>query len=183
MNIVARTTLIVALLAATAAAIAVPAPDANSANAAKAVEHQADRDQRRQEFFKHMSERMADRLEIKASQQAAFQAFTTSLQNAMTPPAQHTEYKSDAASIARAHADRAAEHARRLATIADATAQFQEVLTPDQRKTFDQMAAAFAHRRMHHRFGHHWGHEEGHDHDGHGHGDGHQGWGQDGEHT
>ena len=139
------------------------------------AERKAEMEKRHQEMFKHMSERIADRLEIKPSQQAAFQAYTTALQTALTPPAKHPEFKSDAAGIARMNADMAAEHAKRLAAIADATAKFQEVLTPDQRKTFDQMAAAFMHRHhgMHRGFGGHeggWGHG----------GDEHRGWNYDG---
>jgi hypothetical protein len=134
-------------------------------------------------MFKHMSDRIAERLEIKPSQQAAFQAYTTALQSAFTPPANHPDYKSDAAGIARMNADKAAEHAKRLAAIADATARFQEVLSPEQRKTFDQMAAAFMHHHhgMHPGFGHEhggWGHDG--ERDGHDGQDGRHGWGHDG---
>jgi len=167
-----------ALTASAVAADTTPAPAAKAAHA----DMKQDMEKRRQEFFKHMSDRLAERLEIKASQQGAFQAYTTALQTAFTPPAHHPDIKSDAAGIARMNADMAAEHAKRLATIADATAKFQEVLTPDQRKTFDQMAAAFMHHRhgMHHGFGergHGWGRDGGHQGDQHG---DHHGWGQDG---
>lgn len=176
---------IAAFLAASGTALTVSALAADTAPAAKAApaDRKAEMEKHRQEFFKHMSERIADRLEIKPSQQGAFQAYTAALQTAMTPPASHPEYKSDAASMARMNADRAAEHAKRLAAIADATAKFQEVLSPDQRKTFDQMAAAFMrhHHGMHHGFGHEhgWGHDGGHD-GGHEQHDGQRNWGQDG---
>ena len=190
MNTVTRTVLIAALVVATGAAwtMSASAADAGSAPAAKTMsaERKAEMEKHRQEMFKHMSERLADRLEIKPSQQAAFQAYTTALQTAMTPPANHPEFKSDAAGIARMNADMAAEHAKRLAAIADATAKFQEVLSPDQRKTFDQMAAAFMRHRhgMHHGFGGRgehggWGRDGERDgHDGH---DSHHGWGHDGQ--
>lgn len=117
------------------------------------------------EHVKKRIDSLADRLEIKASQQAAWQAFAKALNEVFTLPAKGPEGKMDAASLARMHADRAAAHAQKLARLADATAKFQEVLTPDQRKTLDQIALHFEHR-MHH-FGHHHGneHEE--------HGDGH----------
>lgn len=181
-NIAARNVAIAAFLAMSGAALAVSAVAADNGPAMKvSPERKAEMEKHRQEMFKHMSDRIAERLEIKPSQQGAFQAYTAALQAAMTPPASHPEYKSDAASIARMNADMAAEHAKRLATIADATAKFQEVLSPDQRKTFDQMAAAFMHH--HHGFGHEhgWGHDGEHDgregRDGQG---GHHGWGRDG---
>ena len=179
-NIAARkglvTAAVAAFVAASGAALTVSALAADTAPAAKVslADRKAEMEKHRQEFFRHMSDRVADRLEIKPSQQAAFQAYTAALQTALTPPAKHPEFKSDAAGIARMNADMAAEHAKRLAAIADATAKFQEVLTPDQRKTFDQMAAAFMHHHgMHHGFG---GHDHGWGRDGE-HEDGHRGWG------
>lgn len=150
----------VALLAGSAAIVwAVPAmPDAKQSSSQDwAKEHH--------ERFKHFADRMADRLEIKASQQTAWQAFTKSLEAAMEHPAQKAEQKTDAASIARMRADMAAQHAQKLAQIADATAKLQEVLTPDQRTTLDQMAARFGEHHGGHRFFHHDGEGE------------HEGWG------
>ncbi|HEX7645506.1 MAG TPA: Spy/CpxP family protein refolding chaperone [Burkholderiaceae bacterium] len=144
------------------------------------AERKAEMEKHRQEFFKHMSDRMANRLEIKSSQQAAFQTYAAALQTAMTPPASRPEYGSDAAGIVRMHADMAAERAKRLAAVADATAKFQDVLSPDQRKTFDQMAAAFMrrHHGMHQGMVPGGGHEHGwggeHDRQG------GRGWGRDG---
>lgn len=143
----------VALLAGSAAvAWAVPAaPDAKQNST-------QDWAKERHERFKHFADRMADRLEIKASQQAAWQAFTKSLEAAMEPPAKKAEQKTDVASIARMRADMAAVHAQKLAQIADATAKLQEVLSPDQRTTLDQMAARFG---EHHHGGHHFFHHDG----------------------
>lgn len=132
----------------------------------------------REEMVKHMTERMAARLEIKASQQAAWQAYTKTLESAFAPPPAKPDGKTDAASITRAHADMAALRAQKLAQIADATAKLQEVLTPDQRKTLDQMVEHAMHRRMHgfhqgfagmaHRHGDEgWGHGEQSGRDGH----------------
>jgi hypothetical protein len=117
----------------------------------------------RQEWLKLAIDRMADRLEIKASQQNAWQAYTKVLETAMQHPAKPAESKSDAASITRMHADMAAARAQKLAQIADATAKFQEVLGPDQRKTFDQMVAHFVNRHMHRFHGGDGAGREGHD--------------------
>jgi hypothetical protein len=118
----------------------------------------------RQERLKHFTDGLANRLEIKASQQSAFQAFVKTLEAAAEHPAKKPEVKTDAASLARLHADMAAARAQKLAKIADATAKLQEVLSPEQRKTLDQIAARFANRRGH-RF-HGGEHEErgGHEH-------------------
>jgi Spy/CpxP family protein refolding chaperone len=112
-------------------------------------ENKPDWAKQRQEWFKHASDHMADRLEIKASQQTAWQAYIKVLESAMQHPTQAVETKSDAASITRLHADMAAARAQKMAQIADATAKFQEVLSPDQRKTFDQIVAHFIHRHAH----------------------------------
>lgn len=106
----------------------------------------------RQEFFKKRVDAMANRLEIKASQQGAWQTFVGALEAAADWPATPAEAKTDAASIARRHAERAAAWAQKLGQIADATAKLQQVLDPEQRKTLDQIAAHFEHR------GHHFHH-------------------------
>jgi cell pole-organizing protein PopZ len=115
-------------------------------------------DQGRQEWIRHRQQqlkvrlaKMAERLEIKSSQQAAWQIYASAYEAMMERPAGKPETNTDAASLARMRADGAAEHARRLAQIADATARLQQVLTPDQRKTLDQMAQHFS------RHGHRWG--------------------------
>lgn len=108
--------------------------------------------QHREIFRKHI-DLMANRLEIKASQQGAWQAYVRALEAAIALPEKEAEAKSDAASITRMHANRAAVRAQKLAQIADATATLQETLSPDQRHTLDQMVSRFAHRRH----GFHWG--------------------------
>jgi hypothetical protein len=143
-------------------------------SAVAAQEAKPDWAKQRQEWFKHATDRMADRLEIKASQQSAWEAYTKVLEAAMQRPTKPAESKSDAASITRLYADMAAAHAQKLAQIADATAKFQEILNPDQRKTFDQIVAHFVHRhaqRFHadqrgeHEHGH-WGQHDDQDEDG-----------------
>ncbi len=149
----------------------------NAAGAAPAkTEAKQDRAKHRQEMIKRMTERMAARLEIKASQQGAWQAYTKTLEAAFAPPPARPEGKTDAASMTRAHAEMAALRAQKLAQIADATAKLQEVLTPDQRTTLNQMVEHAMRRHMGHRHGFGEGreameHEHGHDGEGRGHGD------------
>ena len=117
--------------------------------ASTSAEAKQDWAKERQERLKHFTDRLANRLEIKASQQNAFQAFVKALEAAAEHPAAQPEVKADAASLARRHADFAAARAQKLAQIADATAKLQEVLNPEQRKTLDQIAARIAHRGGH----------------------------------
>ena len=132
----------------------------------------------RQEWFKHYTDRLADRLEIKASQQNAWQAYTKALETATEHAGTKPEIKTDAASIARLHADMAAARAQKLAQIADATAKLQEVLSPEQRKTLDQIAAHGGRHGHHFHDREHGDHERGqwdqHGHDGFGQGRDHE---------
>jgi hypothetical protein len=91
----------------------------------------------------------ANRLEIKASQQKAWQTYTASVEAMTTHPDKHPVEDADAATIARFHADMANQMAAKLQKVADATAKLQAVLTPEQRKTFDQMARHFGHHGDH----------------------------------
>jgi hypothetical protein len=154
-----------------------------AAGTAPAASNEAKQDwaKQRQEWFKHVTDRMADRLEIKASQQNAWQAYTKALEAATEHAAMKPEIKTDAASIARLHAELAAAHAQKLAQIADATAKLQEVLGPEQRKTLDQMAAHGRGRHGHHFHGGDHGEHDGHEH---GQWDQHRqgGFGQDRDH-
>ena len=88
--------------------------------------------------------RMADRLEIKASQQEAWKAYgavAMSMADAsvLTRPAADA----DAATVLRYRAERAGEMAQKLAKQADATAALQAALTPEQRAVLDQMTRRF----------------------------------------
>ncbi len=106
-------------------------------------------------FGKHVQEhldRLAGRLEIKASQEDAWQKFSAAFRDVMTPhhPMEGMEANSphgeqDAATMARKHADMAAEHAQKLAHLADATAALQQALNAQQRLVFNEVARHFAH--------------------------------------
>jgi hypothetical protein len=104
-----------------------------------------------QHFAKHVQghlDALAERLEIKASQQEPWQGFATAFRDVMTAHATDmgapVAADSDAASMIRAHATRAAEHAQKLARLADATAKLQQALNPDQRQVFNEVARHFA---------------------------------------
>ncbi len=110
------------------------------------------RQQQRQEWVRAKLDKDEARLEIKASQQGAWDEYA----NARKALAEHAPGKlpkdADAATITKHHAERATEMARKLTTLAAATAKLQAVLSPDQRKILDHIA------RHHHHHGHHgWG--------------------------
>lgn len=111
---------------------AAPAQNAPSAPSAQMQE-------RMQAYQQKRLDRMADRLEIRASQQGAWGAYVKVRKELFaarpTPPAQDA----DAATLARQRAERAAQMAQKLATLADATAKLQEALTPEQVKTLAEM--------------------------------------------
>ena len=109
-------------------------------------------------FSRHVQwhlDNLADRLEIQASQEPAWQTFEAALRNVMTfhwkmmtspLPGPDT----NAATIARWRADRAAEQARNLDRLAKATAGLRQVLTANQREVLDEVSSRYA--------GHHFGH-------------------------
>jgi hypothetical protein len=105
-----------------------------------ASERESARAQHRQEWVHARLERNANRLEITASQQAAWQEYA----NARLALAERHLAKPrgdlEPASLMKWRADRAAEAARKLAALADATAKLQAVLSPAQRQTLGQMA-------------------------------------------
>lgn len=116
----------------------------------------------REQMQQHMQERMttrmdrlAQRLEIKASQQAVWEGFAKSIETLPELKAKIPADDADAATIARYHADRAAEMAGKLTKIADATSRLEAALTPDQRKVLDQTAQLFIHHRHGGGFGQH----------------------------
>jgi hypothetical protein len=99
--------------------------------------------------------KLAERLEIKSSQQAAWEEFAKSIETLTEPSAKRPNDDADAATVSRYRADRAAEFAKKLSVIADATAKLQKVLTEDQRKVLNQASHHFLHK-------HHWGHDNNH---------------------
>jgi hypothetical protein len=103
-------------------------------------------------------DKLAERLEIKASQEAAWQKFSGAFRDTMrlhammghegTADGAHGA-DADAATLARQQADRAKEHAQKLAALADATAALRQSLGADQRLVFDEAARHFAREHGH----------------------------------
>ena len=114
--------------------------------------------QHRQNWIKIKLAKMAERLEIKSSQQSAWQAFAKVIAEPDNRPIEKPDANADedAATMARRHAEFASEYAKRLVQIADATAKLQQALTPEQRLTLNQMAHEFHHHRL---GGHHARHD------------------------
>lgn len=134
----------------------------NSIAMADPADHCGQMQMTREQMQQHMQERMktrmdrlAQRLEIKASQQAVWEDFAKSIETLPDNAAKKPGDDADAATIARYHADRAAEMAGKMNKIADATAKLEAALTPDQRKILDQTAQHFLHHRHDAGFEHH----------------------------
>ncbi len=112
-------------------------------------------------FSRHVQwhlDNLADRLEIQASQEPAWQKFEAALRNVMTfhwkmMTAPLPGPDANAATIARLRADRAAEQARNLDRLAKATAGLRQVLTTNQREVLDEVASRYAGHRFGHGFG------------------------------
>jgi hypothetical protein len=167
----------VGLMSSSAAEPAGPAADHG------ARDMHATMEQHWSEHLQSHLDRLAGRLEIKASQQAAWQQFSAAFKETMgehpmmgrdgMDGQRHADQDADAAALARRHADRAEQHAQKLARLADATAALQQALSADQRQVFNEVARHFAHEHDHmammsHEDGHHGdhcsmrGHEHGH---------------------
>lgn len=132
--------------------LASPGP-AHAADAPK--DHAAEWAQHRQEFMNAKLDSDANRLEIKSSQQGAWDEYASARKAfAERAPGKKPDAM-DAASITKYHAERATEFARKLTTLAAATAKLQATLSPEQRKTLDQVARRGGHRHGHHGGRHH----------------------------
>ena len=137
---------------------------AGPATGDEAAMHRQHRMEHMQMKMKARTAEMASRLEIKASQQGAWGDYVKARESMWANPPVRPAQDADAATIARSRADFAADMARKLAVVSDATAKLQAVLTPDQRKVFDEMARRSGHRG--HRGGHGEGGERGESHHG-----------------
>lgn len=127
---------------------------------------EADRAQMQERMREHRQARMnerldrlATRLDIKPSQQEAWAAYRRTIESMMQNRPQHPARDADAATLTRFRAEMMQRRAQHLFTLADATAQFQQVLEPEQRKVLDQVARRFGKHghRGGGRFGHHRG--------------------------
>ena len=113
-------------------------------------------------------DRLAARLEIKASQQDAWDAYRSTVQSMFQSRRERPERDADAVTLLRFRADMAQSRAQNLATMADATAKLQQVLDPNQRKVLDEVVRNLGGRgkhrgqgyRHHHRGGEQRGHRD-----------------------
>ncbi len=150
-----------ALLIPTFQSVALASPD----------EHHDQKQISAEKMHEHMKARLdklAARLEIKASQQTAWEEYAKSVGSLADRSIKRPEHDADAATISRYRADRATEFAKKLAVIADATDKLQKALTEDQRKIFSQVLRCHGHHHKHHgwhgtnhgqaREGHEWNH-------------------------
>jgi LTXXQ motif family protein len=96
--------------------------------------------ERMQEHIQARLDRMAERLEIKASQQDAWNAYATVVRSLVGTPSNRPGPDADAATIVRFRAERMTEFAQKLGQVADATAKLQQALTPEQRKVLTEIA-------------------------------------------
>jgi hypothetical protein len=103
----------------------------------------ADRAQMRERMQARMNQRLdrlAARLEIKASQQDAWEAYRKARASIFEARPQRPARDADAATTTRFRAEMAQRRAQYLATMADATAKLQDALEPQQRKVLDEIA-------------------------------------------
>lgn len=124
------------MCAVTATAMAEPNWDAH--------DKPANHEQMREHFREHLKarlDRLAARLEIKASQEPAWETYTNAVEGLMTHPEHKADMKNeteeDAAAMIHHRAEHAAEKAKKLAELADATDKLQAALNENQRKLFN----------------------------------------------
>ncbi len=95
------------------------------------------------------TERLAARLEIKAPQQDAWNAYARVRESMFTPPANRPARDADAATVTRFRAEMAQQRAQKMAGLAEATANLQNVLEPAQRKILDEISRRGGRHGMH----------------------------------
>lgn len=135
---ITRSKLGAALLAA-GLALAAVVPVASAAPASGMREMTPEMQERMQSRMQARLDKMAQRLEIKASQQEAWQAYAKVHKDMFDGGMKPAPKDADAATLARHRADMAAQMAQKLAVLADATAKLQSALTPEQAKTLADM--------------------------------------------
>jgi hypothetical protein len=144
-----------AMLGATLVATAVPAfsqTPGEGARTPRAQMSDADRAQMRTRMQQRMSQRLdrlAARLEIKASQQDAWAQYRKSIESTMQDRPQRPAREADAATLMRFRAEMAQHRAKNLLVLADATAKLQQALDPNQRKVLDEITRSFGRQGRH----------------------------------
>jgi hypothetical protein len=106
----------------------------------------------------HMQTRlnqMAQQLEIKDGQKAAWAEYTRAVESMLGAKPAPPPAEADAAAIVRQRAQRMTEHAQKLNQLADATARLQEALDAEQRQKLTEIVRQRGMRGEHHK--HHSG--------------------------
>ena len=83
--------------------------------------------------------RMAERLAITPSQQTVWDAYAKTVEDMIPAERAKPPAEADAAALLRFRSERAAVHAQKLAQLAEATAALQQVLSPEQQQTLNEM--------------------------------------------
>ncbi len=150
----------VALLGTALVASAVPALSQTTGEGSRGPRAgqltEADRAQIRERMQARMNERlerMAKRLDIKPSQEDAWNAYRSARTSGFGAKPQRPSRDADAATLMRFRAEMAQRRAQHMAVMAEATAKLQDALDPEQRKVLDEMTRRGG-RRGHH--GHHF---------------------------
>lgn len=112
----------------------------------KQMGHEQMSPEKMHEHMKDRLDKLAERLEIKSSQQAAWGEFAKSVGMLSEQGVKKPNDDADATTISRYRAEKATEFAKKLTRIADATAKLQTALTEDQRKILNQASHRFLHR-------------------------------------
>lgn len=133
-----------ALLMATFHSVAIASPGGHCDQ--KQMSHEQMSPEKMQEHMKNRLDKLAERLEIKSSQQAAWGEFAKSVETLAERNVKKPNDDADAATISRYRAEMATEFAKKLTRIADATTKLQTVLTEDQRKILNQTSRRFLHK-------------------------------------
>jgi len=137
-----------AAMALSASLIATVSASAWAADTGPTAEQKQQWVQKHQERIKARLAKAAQMLGISTSQQTAWDTYAAAVLASFPTPGTGKP-DGDAASIARMRAERSAAHAQKMAALADATAALQALLTPEQRKTFDQLVQRAGHRGHH----------------------------------
>lgn len=133
----------VGLLSSAAAEPPAPAAVPESHSGSPAAEHMA------RQVQAHL-DKLASRLEIKSSQEDAWQKFSLAWRDTVLDHAPDRRPETagsadlDAAGRARQAAQRAADHAQHLAVLAQAVEALQQSLSPQQKLVFNEVARRFA---------------------------------------
>jgi hypothetical protein len=150
---VAAAVLGISLIAAAAPAATQPfAQGGHGPGTHHAKMSEADRAQMREHMQARVAkrlDRLGARLEIKASQQEAWASYRKSVESVIQDRPQRPARDSDAATLLRVRADMAQRRAQHLATLAEATAKFQQALDPVQRKVLDEVVRNLGPRGRH----------------------------------